>query len=311
MKISVCIPAYKNAAFLRRNLDALVGQTYKDFEVVVSDDSPDESVAEIVAVYQPLLNIVYLKNSPAKGSPANWNFAIRHAKGEYLKLIHDDDWLAADTSLQQYLDCLDANPNADFCFSAFNNVNIETTAHQPVFCSNYHQHLLRKTPYNLFKRNFIGPPSVVFLRNEPRFLYDENLKWLVDFEGYIRFLQDRQRFVYLNAVLVNIGLSEEQVTSYTQHDAGVVLPESLYFLEKHGTAILDNVFVYDYFWRMLRNFSITSVEDITAIGWVKPLPARIFAMIRLQNKIPRVVLRLGLFSKSFMFISRGFTKKLT
>ena len=62
MKISVCIPAYKNAAFLKRCLDALVSQTFKDFEVVLSDDSPDESVAEIAVAYKDRLQINYLKN---------------------------------------------------------------------------------------------------------------------------------------------------------------------------------------------------------------------------------------------------------
>ncbi|RYF90366.1 MAG: glycosyltransferase family 2 protein, partial [Chitinophagaceae bacterium] len=36
MKISVCIPAYKNAEYLERNLGALATQTLKDFEVILS-----------------------------------------------------------------------------------------------------------------------------------------------------------------------------------------------------------------------------------------------------------------------------------
>src|SRR6187397_2191939 len=102
MKISVCIPAYKNAAFLKRNLDALINQTLRDFEVVLSDDSPDESVAEIAMAYKEKLQIIYLKNNPSRGTPANWNYAMQHATGKYLKLMHDDDWFATDSALQQY-----------------------------------------------------------------------------------------------------------------------------------------------------------------------------------------------------------------
>jgi glycosyltransferase involved in cell wall biosynthesis len=303
MKISVCIPAYKNAAFLRRNLDALVSQTFRDFEVILSDDSPDESVAEIAAAYSDRLNIIYLKNSPAKGTPSNWNFAMQHASGEFIKLMHDDDWFATDTALQQFYDCLNAAPGVDFCFAAFYNVNIGSGNVEPVFCSPFNRYLLKKSRYNLFKRNFIGPPSVVFQRNRGEIFYDEKLKWLVDFEGYIRFLQTKSNFIYLDQNLVNIGISGEQVTSSTQHDRTVVLPESLYFLKKHGLNILNNLYVYDYYWRMLRNFSVGNAGDIAAAGWEEDVPERLLKMIATQRKIPTSILRIGPVSKLCMLLS--------
>ncbi len=303
MKISVCIPAYKNAAFLRRNLDALVSQTFTDFEVVLSDDSPDDSLATIAREYGHRLKILYLKNEPAKGTPANWNYAMRHASGEFIKLIHDDDWFASDTALQEFYDCLANHPGVDFCFSAFNNVNISTGKVEPVFCSSFHRYLLKKSRYNLFKRNFIGPPSVVFQRNRGDLGYDEKLKWLVDFEGYIRFMKDSSNYRYLEKPLVNIGLSSEQVTKSTQHNPAVVLPESCYFLKKHGVKILDNVYVYDYYWRMVRNFSISKEEDIFRAGWHEPVPERLLKMIKFQQMLPVALLRVGPVSKLGMLVS--------
>ncbi|MBC7937190.1 MAG: glycosyltransferase, partial [Rhizobacter sp.] len=76
MKISVCIPAYKNADFLRRCLDSLVSQSFTGFEVILSDDSPDDSVATIAEAYKKDLQIIYFKNDPSLGTPANWNFAM-------------------------------------------------------------------------------------------------------------------------------------------------------------------------------------------------------------------------------------------
>lgn len=304
MKISVCIPAYKNADFLRRSLDALSKQTLKDFEVILSDDSPDDSVFEIATAYRSLLHITYLKNNPSKGTPANWNYAIQQASGAYIKLIHDDDWLACDDALQQYYDFLQANPTVDFCFSAFNNVRLDSGAVTPVSCSNLHRSLLKKDPYNLFKKNFVGPPSVVFQRNKPGILYDENLKWLVDFEGYIRFLSaSNGSFIYLDAHLVSIGLGAEQVTQTTKHVKEIVIPESLYVLQKHGSAILNNVWVYDYYWRMFRNLGVRNEDDIRATGWQGELCIPILKMLDRQKKIPQALLKLGVFSKMFMFIA--------
>ena len=154
----------------------------------------------------------------------------------------------------------------------------------------------------MFKRNFIGPPSVVFQRNTGEIFYDERFKWLVDFEGYIRFLNTKNTFVYLEKNLVNIGLSGEQVTSTTQHDKSVVIPESLYFLQKHGTQILRNVFVYDYYWRMFRNFSIQNKHDISAAGWKEEVPAALVKLFSFQQKIPRSILHFGPLSKLCMLL---------
>lgn len=309
VKISVCIPAYKNAEFLRRCLDALVGQSFKDFEVILSDDSPDQSVEKIATEFNERLQIVYLKNKPSLGTPANWNFAMQHARGEYIKLMHDDDWFAENDALQKFYNCLEKNPSVDFCFSAFHNVHLDSGNMEPIFCSPLLRKLLKKDRYNLFKKNFIGPPSVVFQRNNRTDWYDERLKWLVDFEGYTRFLNSKGSFVYIDECLVNIGLSVEQVTSSVQHDATIVLPESLYFLNKHGVAILKNVFVYDYYWRTLRNFSIRRKEDIKETGWNDNVPSAISAMINWQKKIPMAVLKFGPASKLLMLMSFATQKK--
>jgi glycosyltransferase involved in cell wall biosynthesis len=303
VKISVCIPAYKNADYLKRNFDALVTQTFKEFEIILSDDSPDDSVFQIAESYKSTLTIIYLKNEPAKGTPANWNFAMQHARGKYVKLIHDDDWLASDDALQQYYDCLEANPSVDFCFSAFHNVQLSTGTITPVFCSSFHRFLLKQNRYNLFKRNFIGPPSGVFQRNNLEVWYDDRLKWLVDFEGYIRFLGPKSSFIYINHCLVNIGLGEEQVTQTTKHVKEVVVPESLYFLQKHGLGILNNIWVYDYYWRIFRNLSVKTEEAIAAAGWEEAVPAAIRKMLGFQKKLPSPVLHFGPLSKCFMLLS--------
>ena len=46
--ISICIPAYQRTAFLKRLLDSIKIQTYSNYEVVITDDSPDFDVKELV-----------------------------------------------------------------------------------------------------------------------------------------------------------------------------------------------------------------------------------------------------------------------
>jgi len=101
--ISICIPAYKRVAYLQRLLESIAAQTFSGFEIILTDDSPDDSVANLIKNYSSL-NIKYFKNEAALGTPANWNCGIAKASGEWIKLMHDDDWFASPHSLQQFAD---------------------------------------------------------------------------------------------------------------------------------------------------------------------------------------------------------------
>src|SRR5688572_3851259 len=112
--ISICIPAYKHTDYLERLLHSIAEQTFTDFEVIVTDDSPDESVQQLCERYKPLFVLRYFKNSPALGSPENWNAGIRKASGKWIKMMHDDDWFSGADSLQQFANAMAAHPQSTF-----------------------------------------------------------------------------------------------------------------------------------------------------------------------------------------------------
>ena len=92
--ISICIPAYKRIEFLQRLFNSIAIQTYKDYEVIITDDSPDESVSTFIKNYGAIDNVLYFRNLITLGTPENWNESIRKASGTWIKLMHDDDWFA-------------------------------------------------------------------------------------------------------------------------------------------------------------------------------------------------------------------------
>src|ERR1700709_1959716 len=100
--ISICIPAYKNAPFMQRLLDSIAMQSFTDFEVVVTDDSPGTEVQEVCRQYENKFPLLYQKNPTALGTPENWNEGISKASGQWIKLMHHDDWFASSNSLQQF-----------------------------------------------------------------------------------------------------------------------------------------------------------------------------------------------------------------
>jgi glycosyltransferase involved in cell wall biosynthesis len=97
--ISICIPAYRNTAFLKRLLDSIACQTFTDYEIIITDDSPDDSVSQLIQNLTGIQPIRYYKNKTALGTPENWNEAIRHANGAWIKLMHNDDWFHSPDAL--------------------------------------------------------------------------------------------------------------------------------------------------------------------------------------------------------------------
>lgn len=296
--ISICIPAYKRTDYLVRLLDSIAVQTYQDFEVVVTDDSPDNSVEEIVQKY-PALNIRCFKNNPALGTPANWNYGISLAKGDWIKLMHDDDWFSSPDSLQQFADAIVRHPEVSFFFSAYANVYEDTGYVKPMFLSAFWEKALKKNTSVLIADNVVGPPSVTLHRNDKRVWYDTSMKYVVDIDFYIRYLE-QAKFFYINEPLINVGINSAQVTKYTFNVPEVHLKESLYLLQKTGAKPLKNLLVFDGWWRLIRNFQIGSEEDIRATGYDGTLPPKLIRIINFQKKIPFRLLKKGVLSKLLM-----------
>lgn len=91
--VSVIIPAYKVARFIRETLDSVFAQSFTDYEVIViNDESPD--TPELEAVLQDYgSKVVYLKQSN-QGAGAARNYGLRVARGEYVAFLDGDDlWL--------------------------------------------------------------------------------------------------------------------------------------------------------------------------------------------------------------------------
>ena len=163
-KVSVCIPTYNQIEHLKKTIDSLLRQTYKDFEIIITDDSPGGLVKDFIQQYnQSHIIIKYFKNQETLGSPENWNESIRKASGDYIKILHHDDYLNFDNSLTKYVRLLDENPNSDFAFSA-TKVVTQNGADWNHSITNRQVISIYDDPLILFKQNLIGAPSTTIFR---------------------------------------------------------------------------------------------------------------------------------------------------
>lgn len=300
--VSICIPAYRNVPFLKRLLDSIQDQTFTDYEVVITDDSPDDSVRDLVDSYALQRPVRYFRNQPALGTPENWNEGIRRARGTWIKLMHNDDWFTTKDALQEFYNAVVQNPRCSFFFSAFQNVTEGTGETEVVRCNWFDRLVLWLSPLHLFRRVYVGNPSCTMVRRDTGIFYDRRFKYVVDFEYYIRCILALKQYHYIDRVLLNIGFHSEQVTKYTFLVPDVQIPENFLLLEKMGHSILRNLLVYDYYWRMFRNLNIRDTREVEKyyLGRIHPLIRQI---ISFQRKVPPALLRNGLVSKSFMLVN--------
>ena len=236
-KVSICIPAYNNAASLDRLLRSVCMQTFRDYKIYLTDDSDCGDVEKLVSG-NTNLDIVYHKNETRLGPTANTNAVLRMAEGAYIKVMHHDDCFAEADSLAQMVKLLDDNPDADIAFCGTKEIkyNDDGTVNEKESydrcISDIERWQLDTDIRNLFLVNMIGAPSATLVRNKG-ILMDEQLKWLVDIDWYIRILKENPKYADTLQPLISVGLMETQVTKSCLADEELIFRENGYFFDKY------------------------------------------------------------------------------
>lgn len=90
--ISVVIPVFNRSWQLRRALESLQGQSFKDFEVIVCDDGSTEDISGLIKGFEGVLKIL-LVQIPNWGGPAKpRNEGLKLATSEWVAFLDSDDW---------------------------------------------------------------------------------------------------------------------------------------------------------------------------------------------------------------------------
>lgn len=105
--VSIVIPAY-NPRFFDQALLSALAQTYENVEILVCDDSLGDEIREIVASFkEPAHPVRYLKNPQRLGLQGNLLRCVEEARGEFIKVLCDDDRLFAPSIAMQAQALLD------------------------------------------------------------------------------------------------------------------------------------------------------------------------------------------------------------
>lgn len=104
-KFSIIIPVYNVEEYIKKCLDSVIDQSFKDFEVIVVNDGTKDNSMEIVKNYP-----VTIINQENQGLSVARNTGAKKAKGKYILFLDSDDYLEKDT-LKEINESLKNNPD--------------------------------------------------------------------------------------------------------------------------------------------------------------------------------------------------------
>jgi len=109
-RVTVIVPNYNHARFLRQRLDSILGQTHQDFELLILDDASTDRSAKVIRSYLNQPHVRFVANARNSGSAfRQWAKGLALARGEYIWLAESDDW-ADPRFLERLLPVLEESP---------------------------------------------------------------------------------------------------------------------------------------------------------------------------------------------------------
>ena len=228
MKLSIAIPAYEShgrgCEFLLHQFEKFNIQTFKDFQIVISDHSINDDIENLCMLYSGILNIKYLKNVNNRGnSSANLNNALKNCDGELIKIIFQDDFLWDQYSLEKTIQYFKQENN--WLVSACQHTNDDGKTFNREFYPRYHE----KIHLGI---NTISSPSVLTIKNKNKIFFDERLIWLMDVDYYKMCYDNFGPPTVLNEITVVNRISKVQLSNNMPEKTKNI--ELNLMIKKHG-----------------------------------------------------------------------------
>lgn len=260
-KVSICIPTYQNREEVERLLESIMLQSYKDYEIIITDDSKDRETEDYISSlrekdYWIKDKLRYYHNPIPLGHIYNWNKALSYATGEYIKIMFSDDWMIEKECLEKLVAALDQNMEADFVFCK--NFQVSSNKQYEREPEPGYIEKLREDYRYLFISNQIGAPSNTMYRRSSEVCFDESSNWASDVFLYLEILRKNPRFVYVDCPLIAIGIHENQYTESFSEEDERIINDYLYMFQKYRLEE-DNIY---------RNYLLETYLVKSKEGWV-------------------------------------------
>lgn len=107
--MSVVIPAYNRAMFIRQTIDSVLNQTYSNIELIIVDDGSTDQTRSILEEYGDKIILMEHPGRINKGQSAAINLGLKQASGKYICILDSDDYWEPD-KIEKQVSFLETNP---------------------------------------------------------------------------------------------------------------------------------------------------------------------------------------------------------
>jgi glycosyltransferase involved in cell wall biosynthesis len=234
-KISVLIPCYHQAQFLPEALDSVLRQDFQDLEVIASDDGSPDDTFSVLQDYSRRDSRIRIFHQPSNlGMVENWNFCLRQARGEAVKLMGGDDRLdRADCLSRQWQSLQIPGVALAACARRIINessVRIETLVNLPSGVFSQDKIIPKILEH---QDNLIGEPvCCLFRRSDAVRGFSDSIKQNTDIEMWLHLLQ-RGSLAYDPEPLVDFRRHLNQA-SQQNWISGLALEEHRLLMLRHA-----------------------------------------------------------------------------
>ena len=131
--VSIVVPTYQRARFLRRMIDSVTAQTFDDWELIIVDGKSDDGTAELVRSYQDRLGdrLVFIEQDN-QGCCIARNTGIDVARGAFVALLDSDDEFLP-TKLERQMELFRLRPDLGLVYCDFSYIDLDGQRHDSVF----------------------------------------------------------------------------------------------------------------------------------------------------------------------------------
>lgn len=160
--ISVIIPVYNSAEYLKRCLDSVINQKFKSLEIILVDDGSTDTSGKTCDEYAELNSNIVVYHKKNEGASLARKYGLEKAKGEYVTFIDSDDWVAHDYISKLY----ELIKNYKVSVSACDICRVKIGEKMEGLNNTVHSSLLRfeELMPRFFKYEFWGFPGKLYMR---------------------------------------------------------------------------------------------------------------------------------------------------
>ncbi len=124
-RVSIAMPAYNCEKYIAQSLESLLGQSYSDFELVISDNASTDGTEAVCRRYEALdTRVRYVRRTENIGGPGNFRYVFSLCSGEYHKWSTADDYWHPDF-LKEAVAVLDQKPDVVLCYPKTRKIDPE------------------------------------------------------------------------------------------------------------------------------------------------------------------------------------------